>query len=97
VTLDMEDLDDDNSDDNDDKEDDPDVLDIDDIDNDNIDELDDLDTVSHEALIADMMIIHTMVSKLHQLSFSIIQSTTISLPAWHRYCRQHSFKSHILP
>ena len=89
MTLDMEDLDDDNSDDNDDKEDDPDVLDI--------DELDDLDTVSHEALIADMMIIHTMVSKLHQLSFLIVQSTTISLPAWHRYCRQHGLKSHILP
>ena len=44
-----------------------------------------------------MTIICAVVSKLRQLSFSIVQSTTISLPAWRHYCRQHGLKSHILP
>ncbi|KAF8236335.1 hypothetical protein L208DRAFT_1252062 [Tricholoma matsutake] len=38
-----------------------------------------------------------MVSKLHQLSFSIVQSTTIALPAWCCYCKEFGLKLCILP
>jgi hypothetical protein len=74
----------------------PDVLDIDDIDDD-IDKLDDLDVDSREKLIADTAIVRAMVSKLRHLSFSIIHSTTIALPAWRRYCKELNLKSRILP
>ena len=74
----------------------PDVPDIDDIDDD-IDELDNLDADSREKLIADTAIVRAMVSKLRQLSFSIIRSTTIALPAWRRYCKELNLKSRILP
>ncbi|KAF8225865.1 hypothetical protein L208DRAFT_1304505 [Tricholoma matsutake] len=80
-----------------DKEDDlPDVPDLDDVD-DNIDELDNLDVDSCKQLIADMAIVCAMVSKLCQLSFSIVRSTTIALPAWHRYCKEFGLKLCILP
>jgi hypothetical protein len=79
-----------------DKDKDNDFPDIPDADN-NIDELDDLDMDSHKQLIADMMIVCTMVSKLHQFSFSIICSTTIALPTWCCYCKEFGLKLHILP
>jgi len=91
-------LDSEDDDNDEDKEDDLlDELDIDDVDNDNVDELDELDTNSCQELIADMAIVCTVVSKLCQLSFLIVWSTTITLPAWCRYCRQLRLKPRILP
>jgi hypothetical protein len=90
-------LEDDDDDDDDDEEGNlPDALESD-YDDDEIDELDDLDTNSREELIADTAIVRTTVSKLRQLSFSIVRSTTLALPAWRRYCKQSSLKSRILP
>jgi hypothetical protein len=60
---------------------------------DGIDELDDLDTDSHEGLLEDTAIVRALVSKLQQLSFSTIQSTTIALPAWRCYCKESNLKS----
>jgi len=99
--LDMEDDDSEDDDDDEDEEDEedddlPDVPDIDDFDDDD-DELDALDTNSREELMEDTAIVRATVSKLRQLSFSIVRSTTIALPAWRRYCRQRGLKSRLLP
>jgi len=56
-----------------------------------------LDVDSREALVADTAIVRTLVSKLRQLSFSTIRSTTIALPAWRRYCKESNLKPHIFP
>ena len=91
--LDMEEEDDEEGEEEDDL---PDVPDIDDID-DNFDELDDMDADLREELIADTAIVRAMVSKLRQLSFLIVRSTTIALPAWRRYCKEFGLKRRILP
>ncbi|KAF8231126.1 hypothetical protein L208DRAFT_1278587 [Tricholoma matsutake] len=38
-----------------------------------------------------------VITKLHRLAFAIVQSTTITLPTWHCYCKELKLKSHILP
>ena len=71
--------------------------DVYDVDDDDIDELGDLDADSREELMADARVVHTTISKLRQLSFSIIRSTTIALPQWRRYCNEFELKIHIFP
>ena len=71
--------------------------DVYDVDDDDIDELDELDSCSREELIEDVAVIRTTISKLRQLSFSIIRSTTVALPEWRRYCTELHFPPHIFP
>jgi hypothetical protein len=96
---DLLDQDDDDDDDDDEDNDDvglPDVPNIDDVD-DGIDELDALDVDEYNTIIADTAAIRETVSKLRRLAFSIVHSTTIALPAWHRYCKELKLKPRILP
>ena len=46
-------------------------------------------------LTCNVLIIH--VQQLHHLSFAIVWSTTIALPAWCHYCKDLKLKSCILP
>jgi hypothetical protein len=75
----------------------PDVLDVYDVDDDDIDELDDLDADSREELMADAAVVRSVVSKLRQLLFSIIRSTTVALPQWRRYCNESKLTSRNFP
>jgi hypothetical protein len=95
---DLLDLESDNEGDNeDDNEDDNDnFLDEDDVD-DGIDELDELDEDVQEKVMADTAAVHKVVTKLCRLSFAIVRSTTIALPAWRHYCKELKLKSRILP
>ena len=93
LDLDDEEDDDENEDDDMDL---PDVFNIDDVD-DGIDELDALDADAYNTVIADTAAIRETVSKLRGLSFSIVHSTTIALPAWRRYCKELKLKPRILP
>jgi hypothetical protein len=83
-------------DDEDEDEDLPGVPDLDDVD-DGIDELDELDADEREGIIADTATVRKTVTKLHHLAFAIVQSTTIALPAWRRYCKELKLKSRTLP
>jgi hypothetical protein len=71
--------------------------DIYDVDDDDIDELDDLDPHSREELMEDAAIVRTTISKLRQLSFSIIRSTTAALPEWRRNCTKHRLTPRTFP
>lgn len=79
------------------KDDQRDVLDVHDVDDDDIDELGDLDADSREELMADATVVRTTISKLRQLSFSIIRSTTVALPQWRRYCNEFELQPRIFP
>ena len=37
------------------------------------------------------------IQQLHRLSFAIVRSTTIALPAWCRHCEAHKIKPRVLP
>ncbi len=39
----------------------------------------------------------TYILQLRQLSFAIIHSTTIALPAWRRFCAAHGMKTKLIP
>jgi len=39
----------------------------------------------------------TFFLQLRQLSFAIIHSTTIALPAWRRICQAHGLKDKLIP
>lgn len=71
-------------------------IDGDDVD-DGIDELNVLDEVSREEIMTDTAAVRVTVTKLCGLAFAIVQSTTIALPAWRRYCKELNMKPHILP
>jgi hypothetical protein len=58
-----------------------------DIDDD--DELHDQGPYSREELMEDALVVRTTISKLRQLSFTIIRSTTLALDAWRRYCKEY--------
>lgn len=64
---------------------------------DGIDELGALDEATRDEILTDTAAVREMVTKLRRLSFSIVRSTTIALPAWRRYCRELGIKSRILP
>jgi hypothetical protein len=93
-------LDQDNASDNEDEDGDGDgdvgLPDFDDVD-DGIDELDELDEDARNVIIADTAAVRETVSKIRQLAFSIVRSTTIALPAWRRHCKALKLKPCILP
>jgi hypothetical protein len=64
---------------------------------DGIDKLGALDEATRNEILTDTAAVREMVTKLRRLSFSIVRSTTIALPAWRRYCRELGIKSRILP
>ena len=68
-----------------------------DVDDDDDNELDDLDPYSRKELIEDVAVVRTTISKLCQLSFLIIWSTTVALPEWHHYCTELCLKPHNFP
>jgi hypothetical protein len=71
--------------------------DDDDDDDDGIDELDRLDEIEKEDILADTEVVHEAVSRLRQLSFAIINSTTIVLPAWCRHCKDANLPPNLIP
>ena len=76
--------------DNDDESDNDDV-------DDGIDELEVLDAIDREQVITDTAAVRSVVTRLRQLSFSIIRSTTMALPGWWRFCRAHDLKGKRIP
>jgi hypothetical protein len=86
---------------NDEEGDLPNIPDIDDGDDDDdddgIDEVDNLDSRSRAKLVEDTAIVRAVVSKLRQLSFSIVRSTTIALPAWRSSCQEFGLKPRTFP
>jgi len=56
-----------------------------------------LDDEQHVQILEDMHLIRSMVTKLRSLSFAIIRSTTLALPAWKKVCRQLSLKPRLIP
>ncbi|KAF9056884.1 hypothetical protein BDP27DRAFT_1241926 [Rhodocollybia butyracea] len=43
-----------------------------------------------------MLYLNNLV-KVHGLSFAIVHSTTIALPAWHSACREHNCNVQLIP
>jgi hypothetical protein len=64
---------------------------------DGIDKLDALDADAREKVLADTAAVCGMVTKIRHLSFAVIWSTTIALPACCRYCKKLKLKPCILP
>ena len=80
---------------------------------DETDEFDQLNEVDREELLEDTAAVREMVSKVHlytlllcwllpvqqlrKLSFAVIHSTTIALPAWRHACETHKLKSRLIP
>ena len=64
---------------------------------DGIDELEALEELARDNLIIDTTSVRSMISKVRQLSFSIINSSTIALPAWSKFCATLDLKIRHLP
>jgi hypothetical protein len=64
---------------------------------DGIDEMADLSAIDQETLISDTKAVRGTVSKLRDLSFAIINSTTKALPAWKLSCRKLKKKALLIP
>lgn len=94
-TEDKDDGDDDNDDDNDDDE--PNVVDLNDDPDDNIDELDVLTEGDRDKILEDTSAVRAIVSKLRNLAFAIVHSTTLALPAWRRICVAQGLKAKLMP
>jgi hypothetical protein len=62
-----------------------------------VDELDVLPAHEHERVIAETAIVRETVTKLPQLAFAIIRSTTIALPAWRQTCQTLNLKRRLIP
>jgi hypothetical protein len=71
-------------------------LPVDDEDN-GIDEMADLSAIDQETLISDTKAVRGTVSKLRDLSFAIINSTTKALPTWKLSCRKLNKKALLIP
>jgi hypothetical protein len=105
----LEQEDDENDENKDEDEDDTGGEDADD----GVDELGTLSKVEREKLLADTAIVRKTVSKvsnlnltmlvllmneqLRQLSFAVVRSTTIALPAWRRCCEKNNLKTKLIP
>jgi hypothetical protein len=72
------------------EEDEPDV-------DDGIDEMEALDELARETLIIDTNNVRSVVTKVRQLSFALINSSTIALPAWLKFCQSLDLKIRRLP
>ncbi|KAH7910435.1 hypothetical protein BJ138DRAFT_1126854 [Hygrophoropsis aurantiaca] len=64
---------------------------------DNIDELAELDPADRQQLLVDTANVKTTIAKIRGLSFAIIRSTTILLPAWRRMCVTEDLKPNLIP
>jgi hypothetical protein len=82
--------------DEDEDEDDSSVVNEDDA-NDGINEMDELSVVDRETLMRNTRAVWASVSKLHNLAFAIINSTTKALPAWKRCCKKLKKKVLLIP
>ena len=72
------------------------AIDEDDVD-DGFDEMAELSATDQETLINEMQAVQATVSKLCNLSFAIIHSTTKALPAWKWCCRKLKKKALLIP
>jgi hypothetical protein len=72
------------------------AIDEDDVD-DGFDEMAELSAADQETLINETQAVRVTVSKLRNLSFAIIHSTTKALPAWKRCCRKLKKKALLIP
>jgi hypothetical protein len=68
----------------------------DDVD-DGIDEMEQLTDEEKQTLIEDTKEVCGMVSKLCNLTFAIIHSSTLSLPAWKRCCKRLKIRACLIP
>ena len=64
---------------------------------DGIDELDQLEEEERNQILEDTNVVRACVSKLRNLSFAIINSTTLALPAWRDMCTKHGLKRRLIP
>jgi hypothetical protein len=80
-------------------DDDEDRLAAEEVDNpdDNINELDALPEGDRDKILAETAAVCATVSKLRNLPFAIINSTTLALPVWRRICKTHKLKSKLIP
>ena len=62
-----------------------------------INELDQLDEEERNQILEDTNVVRASVSKLRNLSFTIINSTTLALLAWHDICTKHGLKQRLIP
>jgi len=74
----------------DEEDDEPDV-------DDGIDELEALDELARDTLIVDTNNVRSVITKVRQLSFAVINSSTIALPAWLKFCETLDLKIRRLP
>jgi hypothetical protein len=68
----------------------------DDVD-DGIDEMEQLTDEEKQTLIEDTKEVRGTVSKLRNLAFAIIHSSTLSLPAWKRCCKRLKIRARLIP
>ena len=64
---------------------------------DGINELEELDEEERNWILEDTNVVRACVSKLRNLSFAIINSTTLALPAWLNICAKHGLKRRLMP
>jgi hypothetical protein len=67
------------------------------VDDDGIDELESLSAWERDDLLAETAAARAVVTKLRSLSFAILRSTTLTLPAWNRLCHEHNLKVRRMP
>ena len=89
-------VEDDDEDDDDEGEDVPSSEEEDDVD-DGIDEMEQLTDKEKQTLIEDTKEVRGTVSKLRNLAFAIIHSSTLSLPAWKRCCKRLKIQARLIP
>jgi hypothetical protein len=63
----------------------------------NIDELKQLDEDERSRILEDTSVVRVSVSKLRNLSFTIINSMTLALPAWRSMCIKQGLKQRLIP
>ena len=96
VDVDLGDGDDEDEDEDDEGDDVPSSEEQDDID-DGIDKMEQLTDGEKETLIQDTKEVRGTVSKLRNLAFAIIHSSTLSLPAWKCCCKQLKIWARLIP
>ncbi|KAG6904814.1 hypothetical protein DXG01_006989, partial [Tephrocybe rancida] len=64
---------------------------------DNSDPFEGLSQEDQDTLLADTEAVQMTLNKIRKLSFAIVHSTTISLPAWHDTCVEHGLHVHLTP
>jgi hAT family C-terminal dimerisation region len=104
--LGLDNLDDDDLDDLDDEDmdevveelaEDDDVVQLANNTDDGIDELQELSENERASIIRDTAVVRTTISKIRDLSFAIICSTTLALPAWKEKCKESNLTPNLIP